>query len=81
MRIHQGYGMGEGITTFTRIDDPPAVILGTQGRPISDADELVIDGPGGEPGEILEKALILSSATKETAIPGLFHRGWFLPHR
>ena len=55
VRIHQGYGMGEGITTFTRIDDPPAVILGTQGRPISDADELVIDGPGGEPGEILEK--------------------------
>lgn len=53
--IHQGYGLGEGITTFTRIDDPPTVVFGTQGRPISDADELVIEGPDGEPGEILEK--------------------------
>lgn len=61
IRLHQGYGLGEGITTFTHIDDPLPVTFGTQGKPISAGDELMIVGPGGEAvgpyeqGEILEK--------------------------
>ncbi|MFI6353330.1 hypothetical protein ACIBJF_11845 [Streptomyces sp. NPDC050743] len=29
------------------------MILGTQGRPVSPADEIRIDAPEGEPGELL----------------------------
>jgi yersiniabactin salicyl-AMP ligase len=59
--IQQGYGLGEGITTFTRLDDPVPVTLNTQGKPISDADVLrIVDPQGrdlgpGEPGEVIEK--------------------------
>jgi len=59
--IQQGYGLGEGITTFTRLDDPTPVVLSTQGKPISDADILrIVDPQGhdlgpGEPGEVIEK--------------------------
>lgn len=61
VRLHQGYGLGEGITTFTDIDDSLSVVFGTQGKPISPGDEIKIVGPEGnslgpcEPGEILEK--------------------------
>lgn len=59
--IQQGYGLGEGITTFTRLDDPELVALGTQGTPISDGDVLrIVDPqgrqlPAGVVGEIIEK--------------------------
>ena len=59
--IQQGYGLGEGITTFTALDDPPAVALRTQGKPISPGDVLRIvdphgrDLPPGVAGEIIEK--------------------------
>jgi len=54
--IQQGYGLGEGITTFTSLDDPLPVALRTQGKPISSGDELrIVDPqgrgpPGGAPG-------------------------------
>ncbi|MET9266667.1 AMP-binding protein [Amycolatopsis sp. NPDC004079] len=53
------FGMAEGPLIFTRLDDEPAVRLGTEGRPLSAADELrVVDDQGqdvapGEPGELL----------------------------
>ena len=59
--IQQGYGLGEGITTFTSLDDPLPVALNTQGTPISSGDELRVvdpqgqDLPAGTPGEIIEK--------------------------
>ena len=59
--IQQGYGLGEGITTFTHLDDPELVALGTQGTPISDGDVLrIVDPqgrqlPAGVVGEIIEK--------------------------
>ena len=59
--IQQGYGLGEGITTFTSLDDPLPVALRTQGKPISSGDELrIVDPqgrclPAGASGEIIEK--------------------------
>nr|WP_315501621.1 AMP-binding protein [Actinomyces oris] len=59
--IQQGYGLGEGITTFTSLDDPLPVALSTQGKPISSGDELrIVDPqgrclPAGVSGEIIEK--------------------------
>jgi 2,3-dihydroxybenzoate-AMP ligase len=40
--LQQVYGMAEGLLCFTRPDDPPDTILTTQGRPLSDADELLV---------------------------------------
>lgn len=57
-RVVQLFGMAEGLLTCTRPDDPDEVILGTQGRPVSPLDELlVVDEhdrpvPAGECGEL-----------------------------
>ncbi|GCB44751.1 (2,3-dihydroxybenzoyl)adenylate synthase [Streptomyces sp. NL15-2K] len=57
--IQQVFGMAEGLLCLTRLDDPAEIISTTQGRPISEADELrVVDGhdvdvPEGEVGELL----------------------------
>ena len=54
----QVFGMAEGLLNYTRLDDPDEVIVHTQGRPISPADELrIVDAsdrpvPEGEPGEL-----------------------------
>lgn len=53
--LQQVFGMAEGLVCYTRLDDPEDVVTSTQGRPMSDADELrlvtedgeiVTDGPG-----------------------------------
>lgn len=55
------FGMAEGLLTFTRLDDPEDVIVGTQGRPLAAADELRVvndegqDVPAGEVGELLTR--------------------------
>jgi 2,3-dihydroxybenzoate-AMP ligase len=41
-RLQQVFGMAEGLLNYTRLDDPPEVITGTQGRPLSPADEVRI---------------------------------------
>ncbi|GGW20677.1 2,3-dihydroxybenzoate-AMP ligase [Streptomyces capoamus] len=56
-RLTQWYGIGEGLLTHTRLDDPEDVVLTTEGRPLSPADEIrVVDGAGREvaPGEVGE---------------------------
>jgi 2,3-dihydroxybenzoate-AMP ligase len=46
-RLQQVYGMAEGLLNFTRLDDPEPVVLETQGRPASPADELrIVDETG-----------------------------------
>ncbi|WP_432279550.1 (2,3-dihydroxybenzoyl)adenylate synthase [Nocardia carnea] len=60
-RLQQVFGMAEGLLNFTRLDDPDELVLATQGRPLSPADEVrVVDGngndvPPGEEGELLTK--------------------------
>jgi len=59
--LQQVFGMAEGLLNYTRLDDPEEVIVATQGRPISPADEvLIVDAfdqpvPAGEPGALLTR--------------------------
>lgn len=56
--LQQVFGMAEGLLNYTRPDDPDDLVITTQGRPLSPADEvLVLDSEGnpvlpGEPGEL-----------------------------
>jgi salicylate---CoA ligase len=59
--LQQVFGMAEGLLNYTRLDDPEAVILGTQGRPLCPDDEIrLVDEsdrnvPDGEPGSLLTR--------------------------
>ncbi|HZF89880.1 (2,3-dihydroxybenzoyl)adenylate synthase [Streptomyces sp.] len=60
-RILNVYGIGEGLITHTRLDDPPEVVFGTEGKPVCPDDEIRIvdtddkDVPVGETGELLTR--------------------------
>jgi 2,3-dihydroxybenzoate-AMP ligase len=60
-RLQQVFGMAEGLINMTRLDDPDEVVLTTQGRPVSEADEVaVVDDagnrvPDGTPGALLTR--------------------------
>ncbi|SFE62143.1 2,3-dihydroxybenzoate-AMP ligase [Actinopolyspora alba] len=60
-RISNWFGIGEGLLTYTRLDDPEEVIHGTEGRPLSAHDEVRIvdeesrDVPPGEIGELITR--------------------------
>jgi 2,3-dihydroxybenzoate-AMP ligase len=57
VRLQQVFGMAEGLLNCTRPTDDDEVVLHTQGRPISEADEILIVGEDGEPvppGEVGE---------------------------
>lgn len=54
-RLQQVFGMAEGLVCYTRLDDPVDEVIATQGRPMSEHDQLrlvdedgtvVHDGPG-----------------------------------
>jgi mycobactin salicyl-AMP ligase len=57
--LQQVFGMAEGLVNYTRLDDPAEVVDRTQGRPLSEHDELkVVDDAGvevadGDEGELL----------------------------
>ncbi|MFD3687481.1 (2,3-dihydroxybenzoyl)adenylate synthase [Nocardiopsis sp. NPDC058631] len=59
--LQQVFGMAEGLVNYTRLDDPPELVITTQGRPMSDHDEVaVVDDedrpvPDGEPGHLLTR--------------------------
>lgn len=59
--LQQVFGMAEGLVNYTRDGDSDEVVAATQGRPISDHDEvLVLDDhddpvPVGEPGHLLTR--------------------------
>jgi len=79
VRLQQVYGMAEGLVNYTRLDDPEHVRIGTQGRPISEDDELrIVDTEGrpvreGERGQLLTRgpytirAYLADEATNERA--------------
>ncbi|NNH73189.1 AMP-binding protein [Nocardia uniformis] len=47
--LQQVFGMAEGLVCYTRLDDPIDVVVGTQGRPMSEHDRLaVVDDDGNE---------------------------------
>lgn len=56
--LQQVFGMAEGLLNYTRLDDPEELVMTTQGRPLSPADEIrVVDRDGtevavGEVGEL-----------------------------
>jgi 2,3-dihydroxybenzoate---[aryl-carrier protein] ligase len=60
-KVQQVFGMAEGLLNYTRLDDPDDVVVNTQGRPVSPADEILIVGPddqpvrGDEAGELLTR--------------------------
>lgn len=47
--LQQVYGMAEGLVCYTRREDPWEVVVGSQGRPMSDFDEIRIVGDDGLP--------------------------------
>ena len=59
--LQQVFGMAEGLVNYTRLDDPDDVICTTQGRPMSDGDEVRIvdeldqDVPDGTLGMLLTR--------------------------
>ena len=59
--VQQVFGMAEGLVNYTRADDPPELVVSTQGRPMSPFDELRVvddddrDLPDGTPGHLLAR--------------------------
>jgi 2,3-dihydroxybenzoate-AMP ligase len=59
--LQQVFGMAEGLLNYTRLDDPEEVVVGTQGRPISAGDEVLLvdanDAPtrDGETGSLVTR--------------------------
>ncbi|EHD21421.1 MULTISPECIES: yersiniabactin biosynthesis salycil-AMP ligase YbtE [Brenneria] len=59
--LQQVFGMAEGLLCFTRLDDPRATVLHSQGRPLSPLDEVRIvdedenDVAPGETGQLLTR--------------------------
>lgn len=60
-RLQQVFGMAEGLVNYTRDEDSEDIVTGTQGRPISEDDEvLILDDAGqsvpeGQPGNLLTR--------------------------
>ncbi|KAB2393415.1 MULTISPECIES: (2,3-dihydroxybenzoyl)adenylate synthase [Bacillus cereus group] len=53
--LQQVFGMAEGLVNYTRLDDPEEIIIHTQGKPMSEFDEIrVVDEDDNEvnPGEV-----------------------------
>ncbi len=59
--LQQVFGMAEGLLNYTRLDDPEDAICTTQGRPMSEGDEVRVvdeldrDVPDGTPGALLTR--------------------------
>ena len=59
--LQQVFGMAEGLLNYTRLDDPDDVVCTTQGRPMSEGDEVRVvdeldrDVPDGTPGALLTR--------------------------
>nr|WP_204332268.1 AMP-binding protein [Geodermatophilus sabuli] len=59
--LQQVFGMAEGLLNYTRLDDPEDVVCTTQGRPLSEGDEVRVvderdrDVPDGTPGALLTR--------------------------
>jgi 2,3-dihydroxybenzoate-AMP ligase len=60
-RLMNVFGIAEGLITHTRLDDPPEIVFGTEGKPLCPDDEIRIvdaedrDVAPGETGELLTR--------------------------
>jgi 2,3-dihydroxybenzoate-AMP ligase len=59
-RLQQVFGMAEGLVNYTRLDDDEALIYGTQGCPMSPADEVRVLDRAGNPVEVGEVGALLT---------------------
>lgn len=41
-KLQQVFGMAEGLVNYTRLDDPEHIVIHTQGRPMSEYDEVLV---------------------------------------
>ncbi|MGJ9374199.1 (2,3-dihydroxybenzoyl)adenylate synthase [Nesterenkonia sp. CF4.4] len=87
-RLQQVFGMAEGLINMTRLDDSPEVIHTTQGRPVSEADEVRIvdplgeDLPDGTAGRILTRGPYTPRgyyAAPEANAKAFEDGGWYAP--
>ncbi len=49
--LTQWFGVGEGLLTYTRLDDPRETVVSTEGRPLAPHDEIRVVGEDGRPVE------------------------------
>lgn len=60
-RLTQWFGLGEGLLTYTRLDDPEGIVISTEGRPLAEHDEILVVDTDGRPvadgaeGELLAR--------------------------
>lgn len=47
--LSQWFGVGEGLLTYTRLDDPEDVVISTEGRPLAQHDEVMVVDSDGKP--------------------------------
>jgi mycobactin salicyl-AMP ligase len=47
--LQQVFGMAEGLLCYTRLDDPPGLVIHTQGKPLCVDDELLVVDHSGRP--------------------------------
>ncbi|MFJ3232898.1 (2,3-dihydroxybenzoyl)adenylate synthase [Streptomyces sp. NPDC086787] len=47
--LTQWFGVGEGLLTYTGLDDPEEIVLGTEGRPLAEHDEILVVDADGRP--------------------------------
>ena len=59
-RLQQVFGMAEGLVNYTRLDDHEALIYGTQGCPMSPADEVRVLDRAGNPVAVGEVGALLT---------------------
>lgn len=70
-RLRQVFGMAEGLVNYTRNEDPDELVVGTQGRPISPDDEILILDDEGNPVPDSERGNLFTRGPY--TIRGYFH--------
>ncbi|NLG54126.1 MAG: AMP-binding protein [Rhodococcus sp.] len=59
VQLQQVFGMAEGLVCYTRLDDPAEIVTTTQGRPMSEYDQVrVVDDEGNDVADGEEGALL-----------------------
>lgn len=86
--LQQVFGMAEGLINMTRLDDDDTVICTTQGRPVSEFDEIRVvdekfaDVEEGERGEIITRGPYTPPgyyASPEANEKSFHEGGWYCP--